>query len=180
VNGVRDVVRLGRLAQNPVHHRRYERATADDRAGTHLVLADLLLRYTQAFMHHSERMTACNTWHSIEQRLCRFDASARNSPDQSRIARTSEKRIAIANCGSSIDQEHSAVPQAQLELMLMACRAVGLDAFARVPPTDYATIMRPMEAGFQAHVEKPVNGEELVFILAKLTGRRSGSPSHAG
>ena len=29
----------------------------------------------------------------------------------------------------------------------MACRAVGLDAFARVPPTDYATIMRPMEAG---------------------------------
>jgi 4-hydroxy-2-oxoheptanedioate aldolase len=49
--------------------------------------------------------------------------------------------------GLWIDQEHSAVPHAQLELMLMACRAVGLDAFARVPPTDYATIMRPMEAG---------------------------------
>jgi 4-hydroxy-2-oxoheptanedioate aldolase len=49
--------------------------------------------------------------------------------------------------GIWIDQEHSAVPQAQLELMLMACRAVGLDAFARVPPTDYATVMRPMEAG---------------------------------
>jgi len=49
--------------------------------------------------------------------------------------------------GLWIDQEHSAVPHSQLELMLMACRAVGLDAFARVPPTDYATIMRPMEAG---------------------------------
>jgi 2-keto-3-deoxy-L-rhamnonate aldolase RhmA len=49
--------------------------------------------------------------------------------------------------GLWIDQEHAAVPHAQLELMLMACRAVGLDAFARVPPTDYATVMRPMEAG---------------------------------
>lgn len=49
--------------------------------------------------------------------------------------------------GLWIDQEHTAVPHAQLELMLMASRAVGLDAFARVPPTDYATIMRPMEAG---------------------------------
>jgi 2-dehydro-3-deoxyglucarate aldolase/4-hydroxy-2-oxoheptanedioate aldolase len=34
-----------------------------------------------------------------------------------------------------------------MELLLMACRASGLDAFARVPPTDYATIMRPMETG---------------------------------
>src|SRR3972149_269267 len=49
--------------------------------------------------------------------------------------------------GLWIDQEHAAVPHAQLELMLMACRAVGLDAFARVAPTDYATVMRPMEAG---------------------------------
>src|SRR5262249_16474099 len=49
--------------------------------------------------------------------------------------------------GLWIDQEHSAIPHAQLELMLMACRAVGLDGFAGVPPTDYATIMRPMEAG---------------------------------
>ena len=29
----------------------------------------------------------------------------------------------------------------------MACRASGLDAFARVPPTDYATVMRPLETG---------------------------------
>jgi 2-keto-3-deoxy-L-rhamnonate aldolase RhmA len=49
--------------------------------------------------------------------------------------------------GIWIDQEHSAVPHQQLELLLMACRAAGLDGFARVPPTDYATMMRPMEAG---------------------------------
>lgn len=49
--------------------------------------------------------------------------------------------------GVWIDQEHSAIPHQQLELLLMACRAAGLDAFVRVPPTDYATLMRPMEAG---------------------------------
>jgi 2-dehydro-3-deoxyglucarate aldolase/4-hydroxy-2-oxoheptanedioate aldolase len=49
--------------------------------------------------------------------------------------------------GVWIDQEHSDLPHADLEVLLMACRASGVDAFARVPPTDYATIMRPMEAG---------------------------------
>ena len=49
--------------------------------------------------------------------------------------------------GVWFDQEHSAIPHADLELMLIACRAAGKDAFARVPPTDYATVMRPMEAG---------------------------------
>jgi 4-hydroxy-2-oxoheptanedioate aldolase len=45
------------------------------------------------------------------------------------------------------DQEHAAIPQTTLELMLIAARAAGKEAFARVPPTDYATVMRPMEAG---------------------------------
>ena len=49
--------------------------------------------------------------------------------------------------GLWIDQEHCAVPHRQLEMLLTACRASGLDAFARVAPTDYGTIMRPMEAG---------------------------------
>jgi CRP-like cAMP-binding protein len=35
-------------------------------------LSGLLLRYTQALLHHSERLTACNTRHSIEQRLARW------------------------------------------------------------------------------------------------------------
>ena len=49
--------------------------------------------------------------------------------------------------GFWFDQEHSAIPHHELELLLIACRAAGKDAFARVPPTDYATIMRPYEAG---------------------------------
>ena len=49
--------------------------------------------------------------------------------------------------GLWIDQEHSAVPHRDIELIMMACRASGLDAFVRVPPIDYGTVMRPMEAG---------------------------------
>ncbi len=49
--------------------------------------------------------------------------------------------------GVWIDQEHAAVPHQQLELFAMACRASGKDVFARVAPTDYATVMRPYEAG---------------------------------
>jgi 2-keto-3-deoxy-L-rhamnonate aldolase RhmA len=49
--------------------------------------------------------------------------------------------------GLWFDQEHAAISHQELELMLIACRAAGKEAFARVPPTDYATIMRPMEAG---------------------------------
>jgi 2-dehydro-3-deoxyglucarate aldolase/4-hydroxy-2-oxoheptanedioate aldolase len=49
--------------------------------------------------------------------------------------------------GMWFDQEHATIPHVDLELLLIACRAAGKDAFARVPPTDYATIMRPMEAG---------------------------------
>lgn len=49
--------------------------------------------------------------------------------------------------GVWFDQEHQAIPHHELEILLMACRAAGLDAFVRVAPTDYATIMRPMEAG---------------------------------
>ena len=49
--------------------------------------------------------------------------------------------------GIWIDQEHTAVAHAELEMILIACRAAGLDAFSRVPPTDYCTVMRPLEAG---------------------------------
>jgi len=49
--------------------------------------------------------------------------------------------------GIWFDQEHTAVPHADLETLLIVCRAAGLDAFSRVPPTDYCTVMRPMEAG---------------------------------
>jgi CRP-like cAMP-binding protein len=35
-------------------------------------LGSVLLRYTQALLRHSERLTACNTRHPIEQRLSRW------------------------------------------------------------------------------------------------------------
>jgi 2-dehydro-3-deoxyglucarate aldolase/4-hydroxy-2-oxoheptanedioate aldolase len=49
--------------------------------------------------------------------------------------------------GIWIDQEHCGISHGDLEAMLIACRAAGLDAFARVPLTDYGAVMRPMEAG---------------------------------
>jgi 2-dehydro-3-deoxyglucarate aldolase/4-hydroxy-2-oxoheptanedioate aldolase len=49
--------------------------------------------------------------------------------------------------GVWLDQEHAAITQEKLELMALACKAAGLDCFARIAPTDYAAVMRPMEAG---------------------------------
>ena len=49
--------------------------------------------------------------------------------------------------GVWFDQEHARVDHRELELLLMAARAAGLDAFVRAPPADYATLMRPMELG---------------------------------
>jgi len=49
--------------------------------------------------------------------------------------------------GLWFDQEHAAISQESIENLLRACRASGLDAVVRVPPSDYATTMRPLEAG---------------------------------
>jgi 2-keto-3-deoxy-L-rhamnonate aldolase RhmA len=46
-----------------------------------------------------------------------------------------------------LDQEHTGLTIAQLEEGARAARAVGLDSFARLYATDYATVMRPLEAG---------------------------------
>jgi CRP-like cAMP-binding protein len=35
-------------------------------------LSNVLLRYAQALINHTEQLTACNTWHMVEQRLCRW------------------------------------------------------------------------------------------------------------
>jgi 4-hydroxy-2-oxoheptanedioate aldolase len=64
----------------------------------------------------------------------------------------SPKLIEIAGLVGSlqgvwIDQEHSAISSRELEMLLIACRAAGLAAFVRLAPTDYPTVMRPMEAG---------------------------------
>ena len=46
-----------------------------------------------------------------------------------------------------LDQEHSGLTVRDIELATLACRAYGLDSFVRLAPTDYAVVMRPMEAG---------------------------------
>src|SRR5688500_7869607 len=46
-----------------------------------------------------------------------------------------------------LDQEHAGVTNAQIEEATRAARGVGLDSFVRLAPTDYASVMRPLEAG---------------------------------
>jgi 2-dehydro-3-deoxyglucarate aldolase/4-hydroxy-2-oxoheptanedioate aldolase len=46
-----------------------------------------------------------------------------------------------------LDQEHAALTIEQIEQAARAARGVGLDSFVRLAPTDYATVMRPLEAG---------------------------------
>lgn len=69
--------------------------------------------------------------------------------------------------GVWIDQEHSAVPHGQLEILMMACRAAGLDAFVRLPPTDYATVMRPMETGASGIMVAMIRTAEQVQQVVK-------------
>ena len=45
------------------------------------------------------------------------------------------------------DQEHVGLTLQQIEEAARAARAAGLDSFVRLAPTDYATVMRPLEAG---------------------------------
>lgn len=65
-----------------------------------------------------------------------------------------------------LDQEHAGISIAQIEEATRAARAVGLDSFVRLAPTDYATVMRPMEAGaggvMAAQVRSAAQAEEVV------------------
>jgi 2-dehydro-3-deoxyglucarate aldolase/4-hydroxy-2-oxoheptanedioate aldolase len=46
-----------------------------------------------------------------------------------------------------LDQEHAGLTITQIELAALAARAAGIDTFVRLAATDYATVMRPLEAG---------------------------------
>lgn len=65
-----------------------------------------------------------------------------------------------------IDEEHAGVTLEHIETLAMACRSVGLDSYVRVAPTDYASIMRPMEAGvggiMAAQVRSVAESEQIV------------------
>jgi 2-keto-3-deoxy-L-rhamnonate aldolase RhmA len=45
------------------------------------------------------------------------------------------------------DQEHVGLTTEQIEQAALAARATGMDSFVRLTATDYATVMRPLEAG---------------------------------
>jgi len=45
------------------------------------------------------------------------------------------------------DQEHTGLTTPQIEDAARAARASGIDCFVRLPATDYAAVMRPLEAG---------------------------------
>src|SRR5262245_27351689 len=46
-----------------------------------------------------------------------------------------------------LDQEHAGLSMEQIEHAARAARGSGLDSFVRLTATDYATVMRPLEAG---------------------------------
>jgi 2-dehydro-3-deoxyglucarate aldolase/4-hydroxy-2-oxoheptanedioate aldolase len=64
------------------------------------------------------------------------------------------------------DHEHAGISIAQVEQSALAARACGLDSFVRLAPTDYATVMRPLEAGaggiMAAQVRNAVQTEQVV------------------
>src|SRR5579862_527441 len=65
-----------------------------------------------------------------------------------------------------LDQEHVGLTIPQLEESARAARAVGIDSFVRLAATDYATVMRPLEAGaggvMAAQVKSAAEAEQVV------------------
>lgn len=65
-----------------------------------------------------------------------------------------------------LDQEHAGLSMEQIEQAALAARASGIDSFVRLAPTDYATVMRPLEAGaggiMAAQVRSARQAEEVI------------------
>ncbi|HYT95062.1 MAG TPA: aldolase/citrate lyase family protein [Gemmataceae bacterium] len=57
-----------------------------------------------------------------------------------------------------LDQEHAGLSIEQIEHSVRAARLAGLDSFVRLAPTDYATVMRPLEAGAGGVMAAQVRG----------------------
>jgi 2-dehydro-3-deoxyglucarate aldolase/4-hydroxy-2-oxoheptanedioate aldolase len=73
-----------------------------------------------------------------------------------------------------LDQEHAGLTQPQLEDALRGARAAGLETFVRLAPTDYATVMRALEAGAGGVMAAQVRGArqaEEVVRWAKFAPR---------
>src|SRR5438876_1665308 len=59
-----------------------------------------------------------------------------------------------------LDQEHCALTLEQIQQAARAARGSGLDSFVRLAPTDYATVMRPLEAGAGGIMAAQVRGAQ--------------------
>ncbi len=68
--------------------------------------------------------------------------------------------------GFWIDQEHPGLSLKEIEQVVVGANAYGLDHFVRLPATDYATIMRPLEYGaggiMVSMVKSPEEVEQVV------------------
>src|SRR5438270_724274 len=57
-----------------------------------------------------------------------------------------------------LDHEHAGLSTAQIEEAARAARGCGLDSFVRLAATDYATVMRVLEAGAGGLMASMVTG----------------------
>ncbi len=83
--------------------------------------------------------------------------------------------------GFWIDVEHAGLTVHDIEAAVAAGRAHGLEAFVRVPPTDYATVTRCFESGatgvMAAQIRSAVHAEEFVqWSKFAPRGRRGLNP----
>ncbi len=69
--------------------------------------------------------------------------------------------------GVWLDQEHVGLTIPQIEEATRACRASGLDVFVRLHSTDYATVMRVLEAGSSGMMISMVRTVEQVHNLVR-------------
>jgi 2-dehydro-3-deoxyglucarate aldolase/4-hydroxy-2-oxoheptanedioate aldolase len=73
-----------------------------------------------------------------------------------------------------LDQEHAGLTVAQIEEAARAGRGCGLDTFVRLNATDYATVMRPLEAGaggVMASMVRSARQAEEILTWAKFQPR---------
>jgi 2-dehydro-3-deoxyglucarate aldolase/4-hydroxy-2-oxoheptanedioate aldolase len=67
------------------------------------------------------------------------------------------------------DQEHAGLSIAQIEEAARAARGCGLDSFVRLPATDYAAVMRPLEAGAGGVMASMIRSVQEVEDLLRWT-----------
>src|SRR6476661_4752119 len=65
-----------------------------------------------------------------------------------------------------LDVEHAGIGMKDIEVATLAAKAYGMDHFVRLPATDYASIMRPLEAGaggvMVSMIRSPAEAEQAV------------------